>query len=222
MKKLLLICLGVLVLSSIALADDVFPPTWRTQYGTMMTEWDSWTGFPSAISPDVITGNPSVPPGGANAVAAGSTQFRATDLNRTNVLLMSDQDGIIFNLDNFDTPNPFKFVRIQITYNITDAVAGIPSGFDVWTPGHPDVLYPANMVATTEADEDGWVTSAYDFTLEPNPIEESIGLKFVSKAENPYPFLARVDQVVIDTWCPEPATMSLLILGGLALLRRRA
>jgi hypothetical protein len=220
MKRLLMVSLSVLILSSIAFADDTFPPTWRGADGSIVSEWDSWSGFSSGtISPDTITGVPYVPSGGANAVHSSSTILSANDLGRTNVLLISEWDGIIFNLDNFDTPNPYKFIRVQITYNITDAAAGIPSGFDVWTTG-PDVFYPANMVAT-ETKENGWVTSAYDFTLQPNPIEESIGLKFVSKMGETYPFVARIDQVVIDTLCPEPVTLSLLLIGAIGLVSRR-
>jgi len=77
---------------------------------------------------------------------------------------------------------------------------------------------PANLVAIT--DPPGWVTAAYEFTIEPNPLWEEIYLKF-EFSPNPTP-AAYVDQVVIDTWCiPEPATLGLLFVGGLALVRRR-
>jgi hypothetical protein len=57
-----------------------------------------------------------------------------------------------------------------------------------------------------------WITSIYDITIWPNPAEEWIAIKGD----------ILVDELGIRTECvPEPATIGLLGLGGLALLRLR-
>ena len=64
------------------------------------------------------------------------------------------------------------------------------------------------------------MTDVSRITIEPNPIEEEISFFFYDEAGEPmYP--AYIDQVVIDTLCPEPATMIVMASGGLSLLRRR-
>ena len=57
-----------------------------------------------------------------------------------------------------------------------------------------------------------YATGSYTWEIYPNPIDEmfTIGGNI------------DVDGIIVDTWCiPEPATLGLLLLGGLAMLRRR-
>ena len=62
---------------------------------------------------------------------------------------------------------------------------------------------------------DYWYTYEWTITLQPNPPFETI---FV-----PFPASANIGEVDVAAICyvPEPATLSLLALSGLALLRRR-
>jgi hypothetical protein len=106
--------------------------------------------------------------------------------------------------------------------------------FDVWAylndgsvpmPGWNDRGVPAALVGQSHSGgwtSAGWRTDAYEFIIEPNPRWEKIGLKFRRMGvEGPFEVGAYIDQVVIDTICPEPASLALLAFGGLALLRRR-
>ncbi|GAG25684.1 unnamed protein product, partial [marine sediment metagenome] len=145
-----------------------------------------------------------------------AAMLRLEQFGRDWVVEVHIDDDLIFHLDNYDIANEEKWVRVQITYW---PQAAPPSGFNVWTDQGGPVPVPAAEAGSYDH-TDGWVTKAYDFILEPNPDWEDIGLKF-EFSPNPMPS-AYVDQVVIDTWCvPEPGTLGLLLLGGLALLNRR-
>jgi hypothetical protein len=124
-----------------------------------------------------------------------------------------------FYLDNSDLPRPEKRIRIQVTWwsggddiEATNVWFSGPS----WPSGDPDAGF--EWVPSQEyTHADNWVTSAFDFTLEPNPSQEVIGIY-----SSGYVYL---DQVVIDTWCvPEPSTLVLLATAAVGLLlfvRRR-
>lgn len=67
-------------------------------------------------------------------------------------------------------------------------------------------------------ESNGWYTYNWGLTIEPNPEFEDIAITV--------PWGTSVDQIVVDSICttPEPATLSLLAVGGLAILtsnRRR-
>ncbi len=208
----------LIFLSSAALADDLFGPDWAEEPGSQFWEWDTWEGFPGPMSPDgghsiPLPGVPDVAPPWASTGENDATLYPQM-LDRDWVVQVEIDDDLIFHLDNYDIANEQKLVRVQITYWSQAGTPGSPSGFNVWTDQGGPVFFPA-VEAESYYHTDGWVTKAYDFTLEPNPEWEDIGLKF-----NNYP--EYVDQVVIDTWCvPEPATLGLMLVGSLALLRRR-
>jgi len=114
-------------------------------------------------------------------------------------------------LDNDPTPRELKTIRIWLTWR-----KGI---LDSILPDQPLVAVSAvgmetmtmNVVQDPIAGTP-WTLSFYDIAIAPNPPEEWIAIKGNIV----------VDQLMIETECiPEPATMGLLGLGSLALLRYR-
>ena len=215
MRKASLMILLVLFAVPTVQADDIFPPWYWGEQNSQFWVWDTWMNAPGPMAPDSGGTVPdgAFPPGVGYASTSGlMDEF----MGRFDVMEVVQDDGLLFELDNADVMQPEKQVRIQVTFH---SQGGAPTAFDVvpWYNGLPgnDLCIPA-VVAECLQQENGWMTCAYDFILEPNPEFESFGLKF-----DTYP--AFVDQVVIDTWCvPEPATLSLLAIGAcLPVIRRR-
>ena len=210
-------CLTVLALP--VLADDVAPPPWSGGApGSLFAEWDTWGGHPGLMAPDQWFHN--IPHTVTAPVATGPHATSRPSVGEPNerfdVMEVTAHDGLMFHLDNWDQRNPEKLIRIQITYR---SGGGEPIGFNVWPSLDPvgeGLFIPAVPFLIDPRDLQGeWLTGVYDFTMVPNPEAETIGLKF-----SDYPVF--VDQVVIDTICvPEPASIALLAMGGLALLRKR-
>jgi hypothetical protein len=223
MKKVMMIFVSVLVLSSVALADDIFPPSWRGANRTVTATFDSWTNFNTGtIDPDTWTSNP---PGGwtwyPHASVTGNPVLLNPYYERTNVVYLgSANDKLTFELPNYDQ-NPLKEVYFQITLRPVAAGQHV-GGVNVWAsiggtplPGYNGDYLPLSLVMASQPDQQGWMTEVYSFNIQPNPDREAFTLNFSS-----YP--AYIDQVVIDTWCiPEPATMLLLAAGAIALRKCR-
>ena len=118
---------------------------------------------------------------------------------------------IILHVPNNPDPNEIKYIYLQITStkapsSVTPVGGGSggPYTGGTWSTGVPQWQ-----------ESNGWYTYNWGLTIEPNPEYEDIAITV--------PFGTSIDQIVVDTICttPEPATMGLLLLGGLALLRRR-
>ncbi len=235
-RVLIITCALGLVAAVPAWADDVLPPDWRGNYGTVTAEWDFW-GQPgqgpgtSFLYPDQVTANP----GGFEAMQPAayahwnsSVIVHDSLLGRQSVLEVTPGGGlgpVQFGLLNYDWPNPEKRIRIQITFQGTGVLdfytsAGSdPPGEVPWSPTWPLTKVDA-VVSESYQHNDGWQTSAYDLSLEPNPAWEVIYLDWGYNS-GLQDWTAFIDQVVIDTWCvPEPASASLLALAGLLALRR--
>ena len=225
--RYLTVAMVLCLLAGVALADDMFPPDWRGQPGTMTAGWGYW-GTEGLGPGDVRLGEAELiqaNPGGFTSVAPAWAYFNSRvyvhDLmfERQSVLEILDNGVLAFRLENYPDDNLEKKVLVQITFR---PGFGAPMSFDVGTyptdPGLPPWSFSTTVGASvidTIIHPDGWQTNSYGFTIDYNPNYEGLSINFTE-------YEAFVDQVVIDTWCvPEPATLSLLALGGLALIRRR-
>ena len=137
------------------------------------------------------------------------TGWHSTWDGRTGVWSLSGEIDVV--IPNYQFENPYK----EITINLTWA----PGGVDPFLPDQPLVgvsAIPMDKMTMSVVNDPLagtiWTQSIYSIVIWPNPPMEWIAIKGD----------ILVDELDIKTTCvPEPATMGLLSLGGLALLRSR-
>jgi hypothetical protein len=198
-----------------ALADDVLPPPWIGENRTVYAAWGDWTDFPGPMLPDYWGSVPEGPGDPLSLDVAEDPVLLSEYEGRYNVIQLNQDDELFFGLPNFED-GLYKEVWIQVTYYLT--TQELYPLFDIYTQE------PATMADVIFEDivewNDGWVTEAWSFQIRPNPIAEEISLDFSLGQGQGQAYPVYVDQVVIDTMCiPEPATICLLGLGALSLIR---
>ncbi len=114
-----------------------------------------------------------------------------------------DQEGggMLLSIPNDPLQRPVKFIHLQYT---ADKAGGVP------TTNPPGTATPGGVAGHGGA----WYTYEWTLEIRPNPPFETIWV--------PFPVSSNIEEVHVATICvPEPATVGLLLCGGLAALRRR-
>jgi len=157
--------------------------------------------------PDVVDNAYGVPQLKVDRGSGAGWQSAAD--GRTGIWSLSGEIDVL--ILNSPVPNPYKEITIDLIW--------APGGVDYFLPDQPLVGISAipmdKMTMSVVNDPIAgtiWTQSIYSIVIWPNPSKEWIAIKGD----------ILVDQLNIKTTCvPEPATMGLLSLGGLALLRVR-
>jgi hypothetical protein len=193
-RSTLLAGAALALFTSLAFADDNYPPSWRGDVGSTFQRWEFLAPDPEAM-PDVED-NPYGDPLG---LVAGHNWTAVDVSGRQGVWSLS---GVMaFYLPN--TPWDYdKRLQIQVTWRPTSDPTSEPLLGVVSNVGEVCDL----LLLSTDALPNDWYLSRYQGCIRPNPPHEVVGI--TGNID--------VDQVVIDTWCPEPKAYALL--SGLGLL----
>jgi hypothetical protein len=204
----LIAALAAAVLCTPALALDIDPPEWRGADRTTMQAWEfgtagtqaggTWYAFPDVYVTPLQQSLAAIVPG-------PGMEWQEELNGRRGVWPLSGE--INLPIWNFEDPLIMKRVWIQMTWQpqragmVPEIVVEAPATFQV---------REARIVGEQDLG-DGWTHTAYEALIWPNPPQETVRI-FGE---------INVDELVIDTICPEPASLSVLAIGGLLVLARR-
>ena len=216
MKKLLPI-LVVLLFVEPTLAEDFSPPAWdRGDPYAITAAWefahDTWPDF----SPDGPLTNVDVKGSGSMTTNAApyNAEWYLYDADGA-ICIAADEGsgGIDFIVDNVVDLMPVKYIRVQVTHSEGHGSVLSISGRGAYDNEVGGAVFQTPVSVSYV---DGHQT-LFTWALVPNPDYEWFTLEATGVQ-------VYIDQVVVDTISvvPEPATLGLLLLGGLALLRRRS
>jgi hypothetical protein len=205
MKKMIVAAVALAILAGSAWAEDTYPPPWqRSSDPNLRTTFQDWT-FSTQTNPTPPDVSVSNPYGTPSATITGGTWTAVHD-NHVGVWTL----GVVANgYIDVVVPNApdhrdwVKEVWTQITW--APEPEGTPT---VLVDGHTGQLMETTPLPGTT----GWYHSTWFTTLPYNPESETIHISGTID----------VGEIVVDTRCvPEPATLSMLVLGGLGVITRR-
>jgi hypothetical protein len=218
-KTICMLALCVCLVSG-ALADDFNPPAWYDDDDPSNTRqaWEFDTDTGTSFAPEEVDnpfGSPSCNIGGyadwIEAFVGGPYGLR------TGVL----QAGMAGDYIEFEIPNdadPLKYKEIVVLLTVATTNEDFVEQIETTVTATGSSAERTDLIQGAAAD--GWYYIEDHWTITPQPDSETYRLELKSGWNSGTALW--LDEAVIYTHCvPEPATMSLVALGGLALLRRR-
>lgn len=196
-------------------------PEWIGGPGTVHAEWSRWDAAEGVFMPDTWSAAEvsalSLPDAPDALVYEDAWFLNALD-GRDGVMMLK---GLGYSNMDFFIPNYkdgiLKEIRFEITYQASgySPILGLEA-YVGQTPLTSGILGP--YFAGRQAEEGSWMTEAYRFVIASCCDYEFVTLGFGCSGDT----AIAVDRVVIDTVCiPEPATVGILALGGMVLIRRK-
>jgi len=185
--------------------------------GTTHQFWDFTPGYITYVPGDGFTANPEdvFNPESTRVLASiSSVPFAGAVTWDGYSNLIGDVgqysfSAITVNLEipNYETLNPYKEIWVDIGNNVVASGTIVISAAD---DDHPSSYYVAEILP-------GQGNAEFGVRIWPNPYVEKIG--FTISTEGAPTVL---DYIHVDTICiPEPATVALLCVGALGMLRRK-
>jgi len=211
MKTLLAVVVCVAVAAP-ALADDFLPPEWRGNENTTLQKWEFIDNQMTMIPPEPGWGTPlpsthvlEVVPDPTHPEWIPEDDATWYGSGRQGIWPLSGHMDVM--VDNFNPLNDWKVMWIQLTWH--ESVSGAKPQIEGLTPPFTtqEIVYESEQPLCG-----GWMHTAWEVWIMDNPPDETFQI---------YGDVL-VDELVVDTWCmPEPATLGLLSLGGLAMAAAR-
>lgn len=206
LRGMFVLC-AIVVISASSFAG--FVPDWRGDLGSTYQEWQFNTGE-NPTAPDIDENSYGFPEAKIGAGDPSGMEWLSSDRGHDGVW---KTDGYIElyipNAPN-NAPDSYKIIFIQMIFD-----AGANS--DAWVRYSADGLPLSPGIAPIESVDlgDGYRYGLWKIEITPNPTEETIYT---------LPFYCDLfaDSIIVDTICiPEPATMAILGLGSLLVIRRK-
>jgi hypothetical protein len=209
MRKLIWVVL-LAVAALPAFADDVYPPPWtRGGERTTFQRWEFSTPSTDPAPDEVMN------PFGTPTMSINGNEWLAVYDNREGVWALPDREPtgepesgtMNITIPNApDNPTWSKMISLQLTWEQEGTVSPI-----IFADNTQGQLIETDAIGGLP--EHPWFHSTWLISLPYNPEQETVHIGGD----------LMIDEVVVDTICtvPEPATMSLLALGGWVMLRRR-
>lgn len=196
-RTLLLFLVSVAAANCSAVLMDLNAPVWRGDEGTTYQEWEFLTDA-NPTEPDVYVNDYGIP---SLKVCGENSIWLQEDYGHVGVWSVYG-DSMKACIPNLKVENPYKEILLQIVYK---------EDLLIWT----DPKQTSVTLIDEQVQPDGYTYAAYSIIIEPNPFCEKIIIR-------PYLCGTFIDSLIIDTICvPEPASLSILALGGLFLLKRK-